>query len=150
MCGGLVAGRPPVLDLELEGAVQSAVREAVRSGLLSSAHDCSEGGIAITLAESVIASGLGASVVLDDGLPAVASLFSETASRIVVSCDPDNADTVLDLLQKHQVPYSVIGEVGGEVLSIGTSDEAAGIIKLPLKQIAKVYDETLEQLVTVR
>jgi phosphoribosylformylglycinamidine synthase len=113
-----VAGPPPALDLELEQAVQTSVRTGVLQGLLQSAHDCSEGGAFVALAECCILGGLGASVVLDDGLDARVSLFAESASRILVSCDPENVEAFLDILAQHQAPYSVIGEAGGQQLSI--------------------------------
>ena len=56
---GAVAGRPPTLDLELERDVQSAVRTGIRAGFVKSAHDCSEGGIGVTLAECCVAGGIG-------------------------------------------------------------------------------------------
>jgi phosphoribosylformylglycinamidine synthase len=141
---GLVAGRPPALDLELERDVQDVVRAAVRDGLLASAHDCSEGGIAVTLAESCIAGGLGASVALDDGLPPIASLFSETQSRIVVSVDEENAPEFIDRLLAAQVPYSVIGEVGGSALEI------EGVASLGLAEIANIYNTSLEKQIHQR
>jgi phosphoribosylformylglycinamidine synthase len=141
---GLVAGRPPVLDLELERDVQDVVRAAVQDGLLASAHDCSEGGIAVTLAESCIAGGIGAKVALDDDLPAVASLFSETQSRIVVSVAEENVPEFIDRLSAAQVPYSVIGEVGGSRLEI------EDVVSLEIEEIAKLYNTSLEQQVHQR
>jgi phosphoribosylformylglycinamidine synthase len=123
---GLVAGAPPALDLELEGDVQAAVRAAVRAGLAQSAHDCSEGGLAIALAESCVLGGIGATVALDDDLPVVASLFSESQSRIVVSVAPADTDALLDILLAHEVPWSVLGEVGGEALNVELSGAMAG------------------------
>jgi phosphoribosylformylglycinamidine synthase len=144
LCHGLVAGRPPVLDLTLEGDVQRVVRTAVRDGLLESAHDCSEGGIAVALAECCIAGSIGARVALDDDLPVVVSLFSETQSRIVVSVCEANAPALIDRLLAAEVPYSVIGEVGGGELAI------EGKIELPLDKIAKIYSNSLEQQVHQR
>jgi phosphoribosylformylglycinamidine synthase len=141
---GLVAGRPPALDLELEGDVQRVVRSAVQQGLLASAHDCSEGGIAVALAESCIAGGIGAVVVLDDDLSPVASLFSETQSRILISVADTNVTAFLELLASAQVPYSIIGEVGGAAL------EVEGKIAVPLDEMAGVYQTSLEQQVTRR
>lgn len=147
--GGLVAGRPPALDLELEGAVQAAVREAVRAGMVASTHDCSEGGLAVALAECCIAGELGASVVLDDELPAVASLFAESASRILVSVSPEKAEDVLDLLLRHQVPLSVIGEVGGRSLTIDTGEDGVQkpAIHATIDTIKTRYCTALETLV---
>jgi phosphoribosylformylglycinamidine synthase len=138
---GTVAGAPPALDLELEGNVQDAVIEAVQKGLLRSAHDCSEGGIAITLAECCMAGDLGANIVLDDGLPRVVSLFSESQSRIVISVSEHDVDAVLDILGAHDVPYSVIGTVGGNALVID------GCIDVSLERIQDIYDTALEDLV---
>jgi phosphoribosylformylglycinamidine synthase len=90
---GIVAGKPPVVDFELDRRVQAVTREGIRRGWVRSAHDCAEGGIAIALAESCIASQLGAEVTL--GLTAESPerrwdevLFGESASRILVSVAP--------------------------------------------------------------
>jgi phosphoribosylformylglycinamidine synthase len=132
-------GAPPALDLELEGAVQGAVRKAVRAGLLQSAHDCSEGGIAVALAECCIAGGIGARVVLDDGLPRVASLFAESQSRIVVSVKDANVDATLDILGEFDVPYSVIGTTGADSLKIDDD------IDVSVQDMARIYDTSLER-----
>jgi len=91
---GIVAGKPPVVDFELERRVQAVTREGIRRGWVRSAHDCAEGGIAIALAESCIASQLGAEITL--GLTAESPerrwdevLFGESASRILVSVAPE-------------------------------------------------------------
>jgi phosphoribosylformylglycinamidine synthase len=91
---GLVAGKPPVVDFDLERLVQTATREGIRQGWVSSAHDCAEGGIAVALAESCIAGQLGAEITL--GLTAETLqqrwdevLFGESASRILVSVTPE-------------------------------------------------------------
>jgi phosphoribosylformylglycinamidine synthase len=145
---GLVAGAVPTLDLGLERDVHKAVRLAIRSELLQSAHDLSEGGLAIALAESCIAGGLGAHVVLDDGLPAVASLFSESQSRILVSVAPDDAEMLLDLLDGMELPYSLLGEVAGDALAI---ESAAGpLASAKLAELAELYETSLEQSVNGR
>jgi phosphoribosylformylglycinamidine synthase len=135
---GLVAGRPPALDLDLEADVQGAVREAVRSGLLNSAHDCSEGGLAIALAECCAGNGVGATVTLDDDLPPVASLFSESQSRILVSVAAEKTERLLDVLAAHDVPWSVIGETCGDSLVI------ADKIDLPVARLKAIYETALE------
>jgi len=137
----LVAGRPPALDLELERDVQAAVRDAIRVGLVKSAHDCSEGGIGVALAESCLAGGIGAELALDDDLPPVASLFSETQSRIVVTvAEPDAEKLVVHLLER-AVPYAVLGTVGGERLVIEDKLDVA------LDEMRDAYEPTLEALV---
>ncbi|MDR1184363.1 MAG: phosphoribosylformylglycinamidine synthase subunit PurL, partial [Coriobacteriales bacterium] len=141
---GLIAGRPPALDLELEGDVQRVVRTAVRRGLLASAHDCSEGGIAVALAESCIAGGIGATIALDDGLLPAVSLFSESQSRILVSVSDASVAAFFELLAEAEVPYSVIGEVGGAVLAIEDK------VMVDIDKIAIIYNNSLEQQVARR
>ncbi|MBE0476991.1 MAG: phosphoribosylformylglycinamidine synthase subunit PurL [Coriobacteriia bacterium] len=137
-----VAGRPPAIDLGLERAVQETVREAIGAGLVKSAHDCSEGGVAVALAESCIAGGVGAEVHLDDGLPPAVSLFSETQSRVVVTCAEADAEALLELARGRRVPHSVLGEVGGEALVIGEKLEAG------LEELREAYEPTLARRVS--
>ncbi len=142
---GVVAGRPPAIDLDLEMRVQVAVREAICGGIVRSAHDCSEGGIAIAIAECCIAGGLGADVHLEDDLPAVASLFGETQSRIVVSVAEANTDALIDIALAHGVPFAVLGEVGGDTLAV--SGPAGELVEASLDELVEAYVPTLERLV---
>ena len=139
---GMVAGRPPSLDLELERDVQVAVRDAIRAGLIKSAHDCSEGGIAVTLAESCMAGNIGADVHLDDELQPAASLFGETQSRIVVTVADEEAETLVAFLLEHGVPYGVLGTVGGERLTIGEK------LDLSIDDMRDAFEPTLAALVS--
>jgi len=91
---GLVAGKPPVVDFDLERHVQAATREGIRQGWVRSAHDCAEGGIAVALAESCIAGQLGAEINLELTSESLGHrwdevLFGESASRILVSVAPE-------------------------------------------------------------
>jgi len=115
---GVVAGRPPQLELNLEAAVQQMVREAIARGLVQAAHDCSEGGLAVTLAEMAILGGVGAKITLDSPLRASSLLFSETQSRIVVSARPDKVGELEELARVFRVPFKIIGTCGGKTLSI--------------------------------
>jgi len=136
-----VAGEIPALDMDLERAVQEGTRTGIVKGLVKSAHDCSEGGLAVALAECCIAGGIGSQVALDDDLDVVASLFSETQSRIVVTCADEDVDAFLDILDGEDVPYSVIGEVGGDTFEI------EGKISLSIDDIVESFDTSLERLV---
>ncbi|MDR3686726.1 MAG: phosphoribosylformylglycinamidine synthase subunit PurL, partial [Coriobacteriia bacterium] len=138
---GLVSGRPPGLDVELERAVQAAGRDAIRADLVKSAHDCSEGGIAVTLAESCMAGGIGADVHLEDDLQPAASLFGETQSRIVITVVEDNAEELLDSLLDHGVPYSVLGTVGGDRLTIESK------LDLSVDELRDAFEPALAALV---
>ena len=138
----LVAGAVPELDFDLEKDVQQIVRQAIRGDLLSSAHDLSEGGLAVALAECAIAGGLGAHIVIDEQLPAVASLFGESQSRILVSLAVADMEMLNDLLHFYELPFSVIGEVGGDNLLI---ESAEGVmIDLPLAELQEIYDTSLQ------
>jgi len=136
-----VAGMPPAIDLELEFDVQRAVIAGIRDELIKSAHDCSEGGVAVAIAESCVAGGLGADVHLDDDLHPVASLFAETQSRIVVSVAEGAAETFVESLVAANVPFSVIGTVGGDTLEI------EGRLSVTLDEMRSAHEETLERLV---
>src|SRR5258707_1038113 len=109
VCHGRKAGRPPRLDVERELAVQNSVHDLIRAGWVRSAHDCSEGGLAVALAESCFNPDglLGAEIEVaqasslraeDHKLEACATLFNESQSRIVISCAPNNAEKVLAML----------------------------------------------------
>ncbi|MEX2527175.1 MAG: phosphoribosylformylglycinamidine synthase subunit PurL [Gemmatimonadota bacterium] len=112
---GVVAGAPPQVDLLAERRLQHAVLALVQRRLLASAHDCSEGGLATTLAESAVArgagEGLGVEITLRDPIPAVPLLFGETQGRVVVSCTTDDLDRVHRLARSHGVPIQELGSV---------------------------------------
>jgi phosphoribosylformylglycinamidine synthase len=120
VCHGRKEGRPPRLEVERELAVQNAVRELIRAGFVRSAHDCSEGGLAVALAESCFNPNglLGAEIDLQ---PLIQNLFNESQSRIVISCSPDDADKVLATLGSKNVPHQRLGTVATTTLSIKTS-----------------------------
>ena len=116
------AGRVPSLDLEREVAVQKACLEAAEAGLLTSAHDCSDGGLAVALAEWSFSSlgrdAIGARVDLEGTLSPTSLLFSESPSRIVISFDRSVAEDVENIAQKYNAPFKVIGSVGGNSLAV--------------------------------
>ncbi len=123
---GRKRGRSPRVDLDGERALQQMMVEAARCGLLQSAHDCSDGGLAVAIAESCItdeAHPLGAAIQLPtDGayarLRTDALLFGESTGRIVISCARGHVEPLLTLAERHDVPAAVIGRVGGTRLSI--------------------------------
>ena len=123
ICHGRKEGLPPRLHYEREIAVQQALRSLIHSGLVESAHDCSEGGLAVALAESCFTpeQRLGAVVTLEAReLRTDVALFNESQSRVVISASPENAQRVLDQLASAGVSAAQIGTVGGDKLSIAT------------------------------
>jgi phosphoribosylformylglycinamidine synthase len=124
---GLVKGQPPRLDLERERALIGLLGRAASTGLLRSAHDCADGGLAVTLAECAFdTDGLGVEADLPADGDVPATLFGESASRVVVSVERRSRDALLALAQESGVPARVIGRTGGSRLHI-TIDGAPAI-----------------------
>ena len=126
-------GRVPVIDLERERATQRACLAAAEQGLLRSAHDCSDGGLAVALAESCFSSlnrsAVGAQINLPADAPATlstaAQLFSETPSRIIISFDETALAGVQQIAAQADCPLTVIGKTGGTQLRITIDDHEA-------------------------
>ncbi|MGI9860440.1 phosphoribosylformylglycinamidine synthase subunit PurL [Moorella naiadis] len=141
---GLVAGQPPALDLEREAAVQALVRAAIAAGLVTAAHDCAEGGLAVALAESVLAGGLGAEVALAGELRPDWLLFSESQSRVLLAVEPATVARVLDLAREQGVPAAPIGRCGGRELVIQVNGRK--IISLSPGEMEKTWRESIPAL----
>ncbi len=135
---GTVAGQPG-LDIEAEAKVQALVREAIAQGLLQSAHDVSEGGLAVAVAESCSIGGIGASLDLglNEDARIDATLFGEAAARIVVSAAPDDLSALRELCEQHGVTMCEIGTVGGDSLHIGD------LIDVPLADVSASWEGAL-------
>ena len=148
---GQKIGRTPRLSFDLEKRVQAAVLGLIRDGLVKSAHDCSEGGLAVALAESCIGGKLGAAVDLPSGpaldkYPAHAAraalLFGESQSRIILGIAPENADRVLAALAAAKIPHSRLGTVGGDKLSI----TAHGVtLAATLAEVSDPFEHSIER-----
>jgi phosphoribosylformylglycinamidine synthase len=142
---GRVSGEAPALDLERERALQRGLLECIREGWVASAHDCSEGGLAVALAESAIGSGdgpLGVEVELADDLPTRALLFGEAQSRVVVSCRPEDAARIAERMASRGVPARVIGRVGdpdGRFV-LRTRDAT---VEAPIRELASLYYDAI-------
>ncbi|MBI3319294.1 MAG: phosphoribosylformylglycinamidine synthase II, partial [Candidatus Omnitrophica bacterium] len=120
-------GKPPRVDLRHERTLQRLLVDAIARGLIKSAHDCSEGGLAVTLAECCLMDPehlIGATVhrppstVHRPQIRIDAWLFGESAGRVVVTGEPYHQDTIASLTRRAGVPYTVLGTVGGARLSI--------------------------------
>ena len=135
---GVTGGTPPAIDLAAEKALQRLVVGLAADGLLDSAHDCAEGGLAVTLAECCFDSGgIGAEITLPRPAGAGAAeqataLFGEAASLIVASVAAGNAGAVLARARAAGVPVQAIGRTGGSRLRI--ADDAAVLVDLPLDE----------------
>src|SRR5262249_27021732 len=103
---GRLSGRPPSLDLDREAALLRLLQRAAHDDLLESAHDCSDGGLAIALAESAILGDTGFAVSLPGDLPPHVTLFAESASRAVVGVPPERAGRFEDLAGALHAPFA--------------------------------------------
>jgi phosphoribosylformylglycinamidine synthase subunit PurL len=140
---GSLWGYPPEIDLEKQAGLQKAVIEMIQHGQVDSAHDCSEGGLTIALAEKAFPPGVGARVNLaSGGLPAEFALFGEDASRIVVSCDPANLTRIKEIAEKHGVAADVIGETIPERLEI--SLDGSLVVSAAVSDLCAAYEGALE------
>lgn len=139
---GAVVGKPPAVDWGAEKALQECLVRSASAGLLSSAHDLSEGGLAVALAECCVQGGTGARVELPGSLPPHVELFSESQSRAVVAVPAQNLADLEDLAAGLGVPLHVLGTTGG------TSLEIKGVPELPLEEMAEVYETSLEKLLS--
>ena len=140
---GEVWGYPPELELEREAALEHAVIELIQQGLVDSVHDCSDGGLAVALAEKAFPHGVGARVnIASDGLPAEFALFGEDASRIVLSCDPDTVERIQLLAGKHGVSAEVLGETISEQLKISLDGRV--VVSAAVSELNGAYEKALE------
>lgn len=138
VCHGLKIGPPPQIDLAHEIKVQNAVRDLIREGLVQSAHDCSEGGLAVALAECCFNPErlFGAEIALNAGdTPAATVFFNESQSRVVISVPRENVDKAISFLREHDVPFQQLGKVGGDELQIRIDEQTFRW------RVTEIYDE---------
>lgn len=137
---GITAGEAPPIDLESEILIQKALLELIMQGLIKSAHDLSEGGLAVALAESCIHASLeprGAQISFTTGKRPDFFLFGEDQSRIIITVAPTSVDPTKALLRSRNVPYQILGEVGGSSLKI------LNHVNLPIVLIQNIYGTSL-------
>jgi phosphoribosylformylglycinamidine synthase subunit PurL len=135
-----VKGTPPWIDLKLEQAIQNCCIEAIDSGILRSAHDISDGGLAVALAECCIGGPdkpLGVRTEIREMIRGDALLFSESQSRILVSMQEKDLSQLQEIASRHAVPLQVIGAVGGPRFSIQP------ILQLPVDELQSIWSSAL-------
>jgi phosphoribosylformylglycinamidine synthase subunit PurL len=150
---GTVAGPAPQLDLARERALQQLVVRAIREGLLESAHDCAEGGLAVTVAECCFETPFGVVIELPlagdvpNAFRIAATLFGESASRVVVSVRPEHGDRLQALAREFEVPVAIIGVTGGARITLRVDGLAA--VDVPLREAETRWLTTIETLMEV-
>jgi phosphoribosylformylglycinamidine synthase len=146
---GMVQGAPPTLDLEQEGALHRVLVEGAVRGIIRSAHDCAEGGLAIAVAECCFDSGLGAVVDVNavnteaEQFQAIATLFGESASRVVVSVTTAAVGELLALASREGVTATRLGLVGGS--SIRIAIDGLAVIEMPVQEAEQIWATAIEQ-----
>ncbi|MBE2179176.1 MAG: phosphoribosylformylglycinamidine synthase subunit PurL [Chthoniobacterales bacterium] len=143
---GRKEGRPPQTDLPGEIALHQALRDAIRDGLILSAHDCAEGGLAIALAECCLSGPgpTGAKIALaDDGRRDDETLFHEAPGRIIASTDPADDEALADLFSFCRIPAHKIGATGGEELVIGLRSK---VYRWPVAGLFHHWDTSLDHI----
>ncbi len=138
---GVTEGRPPELDLATEQKLHKAVLSAIQEGLVASAHDLSEGGLAAALAEAGFGRGLGANVTFETNLRPDIALFSESQSRILLSAKPGSADKLAAALEAAGIPIQRLGTVTGERLSVTIGGRDA--IDASIAELRKEWKEAI-------
>jgi phosphoribosylformylglycinamidine synthase subunit PurL len=132
---GHLGGLPPRVDLAAEQALASLLQDASRDGVVTSAHDLSDGGLAQALVEATFTRDIGASVSLA-GDPFVA-LFSESTARVLVTATDSQVDALVALAERHGVPITPLGQTGGDTLTID------GVFVLPVAEAKAAWQATL-------
>ena len=134
---GKVAGRPS-LNLKMEKQVQHLCRQGISKGWIRSAHDCSDGGLAVALLEACIPHNIGVQVDAPIGGRWDAALFGERQSRIVISVRPEHMENLISLASEASVPWTVLGH--------SQSDQRltiSGFIDIPLDQLKHAWQSGL-------
>ena len=139
-------GEVPALDLEFEKKVHQTCLDLAEKCLINSAHDCSDGGLAVAIAESCFSSlnrqAVGAEIKLkNDNLSNEAQFFGESPSRIVISFAPENLEKVKEIAV--DCPFEVLGKVGGEILTIKINDEK--VISAKTAELENIWKNSLEK-----
>ena len=135
-----LGGRPPQVDLAHEQRLATVLVRGSRRGLLRSAHDLADGGLAQALVESCLRRDLGVDVTLPDDLDAFVALFSESAGRVLVSLTPDAEDDLLALCREVGVPVFRLGTVTSDAEPRLT---VSGQFSLPLSDIRSAWAATI-------
>ena len=140
---GLVAGEPPLVNLEAERSLQNAVLALNRKELIRSAHDLSDGGLFVALAEACLGRprsgpGLGAEVGLEAALKDVPLLFSESQGRILLSCTSEHEDAVLQVCEAHGVPAKRIGAVEDAAAGLRITTPSSSV-RFGLEELGAAY-----------
>jgi len=141
---GALWGYPPELEIEKEAMLQRALIAMIQAGLIDSAHDCSDGGLAVALVECALPAGVGANVDLGGNeLAAEYRLFGEDASRVIVSCDPAHVRRIQQMVEEYGISADLLGKTGSGRIEIGVGGQAR--ISASVEELGASYEGALEK-----
>ncbi|MCC3305985.1 phosphoribosylformylglycinamidine synthase subunit PurL [Sneathiella sp. HT1-7] len=135
-------GAPPTVDLEKERKHGDYLREMIEKGLITAAHDISDGGLGVALAEMAIAGNVGAEILLDTALPSHAALFAENQACYVITVKPDNVEMVRGFALAEDIPLHIIGTIGHTDLKID------GVLTISVSRLKNVHANWLPDLMS--
>ena len=138
----LTTGDAPDLDLDLELKLQETLLSAIQNGMVTAAHDCSDGGLAITLAEMCIYGKLGAEITLPDVNDINEYLFSEAQSGVIITCKSDQVQLITNHFENAGVSVTKLGTVKGSTLNID------GIAQVGIEELNDLYESTIPNAMT--
>ncbi|MCW2768649.1 MAG: phosphoribosylformylglycinamidine synthase subunit PurL, partial [Aeromicrobium sp.] len=138
---GHLGGRPPVVDLAAECSLADLMVEAAKTGVLESAHDLSDGGLAMALVEAAFRYGVGVTVDLEDPF---LDLFSESSARAMVVVAQDRHEALVELAEKHGVELASVGRTGGDTI------EVTGQLSIPVAELRAAWQATLPAVLGAR
>ncbi|TDA67471.1 MAG: phosphoribosylformylglycinamidine synthase subunit PurL [Clostridia bacterium] len=146
LAAGRPGARPPRVDLAREKALVEVLVQAVGTGLLTAAHDCAEGGLAVALAECCLAGGRGARVKVTSSGSLAALLFGEGQGRAVVSLPEANWPRLEELCQGQGLSVQVLGRVGGGALEIKAGDRV--LVQVPVEELRTRWEGAIPCLMS--
>jgi phosphoribosylformylglycinamidine synthase II len=135
-----LGGRPPAVDLDRERVLAEVLVSGSRDGMLSSAHDLADGGLAQSLVESALAKGIGARIVLPADMDPFVQLFSESAGRAVVTVPRSEELRFTEMCDARGLPCTRIGVTDGSTLDV------QDVLSLPLEELREAHERTLPAL----
>jgi phosphoribosylformylglycinamidine (FGAM) synthase-like enzyme len=138
----MVAGEAPQLDLKTEKKTHATCIEGIRRGIILSAHDCSEGGAAVAILECCCGGGIGAGLEVEETMPPLYWLFSESQSRFIITILESDLKSLQDLAAVRKVPVAVLGRTGGDRLKINDW------LDLEIEEMKRANDEALARILS--
>ncbi|MGO9865797.1 MAG: phosphoribosylformylglycinamidine synthase subunit PurL [Terriglobales bacterium] len=141
---GAVWGYPPELDIEKEATLQRALVAIIQEGLVESAHDCADGGLAVALVESSLPAGVGLNVTLPKQKLALEFLlFGEDASRVLLSCDPVYLPRIQQVAEEYEIFADLLGETGSDRVEIAVGGQP--VMSASVRELREAYEGALER-----